>query len=61
MRRALRVRTVGAAQARRSFLSLVKLAERSCYAFVIKRKGRAIARLERKGTTIGRGIRTKTY
>jgi hypothetical protein len=53
LRKAMKTRVITEARARRSRLRLIELQQRG-YAFVIKRRGKAVARLEAFRTTISR-------
>ena len=55
LRNVNRIRTISEAQARRAWPRLMELQARG-YTFVIKRRGKAVARLERIPTTISRAI-----
>jgi hypothetical protein len=60
LRKAMKTRVITEARARRSWLRLIELQQRG-YTFVIKRRGKAVARLEPFRTTISRAQEPGNY
>ena len=60
LRNAMKTRVITEAQARRSWLRLIELQQRG-YTFVIKRRGKAVARLEPFRTTISSSSKPRVH